>query len=69
MKSNVQERSQVISDSKEENDKLKGNRDEFTSLRKNRKNRKNRITPYTVAGGDPEGKVTYTYPTGDSEDY
>ncbi len=25
--------------------------------------------PLMVAGGDSEGKVTYTYPTGDSEDY
>ncbi len=25
--------------------------------------------PYMVEGGDSEGKVTYTYPTGNSEDY
>ena len=25
--------------------------------------------PLMVAGGDSEGKVTYVYPTGDSEDY
>ena len=42
------------------------------SIRKrNKKRKKNKkvITLYTVAGGDTEGKVTYTYPTGNSEDY
>ena len=31
--------------------------------------RKKRYTPYIVVGGDSEGKVIYTYPTGNSEDY
>ena len=31
--------------------------------------RKKRFTPYIVVGGDSEGKVIYTYPTGNSEDY
>ena len=34
-----------------------------------RKKRRYRSKPYMVAGGDTEGKVTYTYPTGNSEDY
>ena len=33
------------------------------------KRKKRRYKPYMVAGGDPAGKVTYTYPTGNSEDY
>ncbi len=33
------------------------------------KRKKRKYNPYMVAGGDSEGKVTYTYPTGNSEDY
>ena len=33
------------------------------------KRKKRKHNPYMVAGGDTEGKVTYTYPTGNSEDY
>lgn len=33
------------------------------------KRKKGRYIPNMVAGGDSEGKVTYTYPTGNSEDY
>ena len=39
-----------------------------TSRRKNRRKSSKWGAPM-VAGGDSKGKVTYTYPTGNSEDY
>ena len=49
-------------------ERIKGLNDFIESLISTRP-RKKRSTPYMVAGGDSEGKVTYTYPTGNSEDY
>ena len=34
-----------------------------------KRKRKIKSTPYMVEGGDSKGKITYTYPTGNSEDY
>lgn len=40
-----------------------------TKCKRKKRKRKYRSIPYMVSGGDSEGKVIYTYPTGNSEDY